>query len=462
MKTLILIILFLSLFNLTHAKGRIYINVGKASIKKSLLAFPSIQFYGSTNNTTNRQTGVQIYETTKNNLEASALFQFIDPNAYLEDVSKVGLRPAPAATNGFDFKKWATINTEFLIRGGYNVIGENITFEVYLYYVPQAKLILGKKYSGDRQQVRDIAHSFSDDLIEALTGKKSIFKTKIVASIDNGPKTHKEIYIMDWDSHNKQKITSHKSIAISPAWGPDGKKVAYTAYIEHAPKGQPRQRNADLFIYELDTQKRWLVSYRKGINSGAAFLKDGEHMLLTISKGGNPDIYKMTTKGTNLKNLTNGPHGAMNVEPAVSPDGKTIAFSSSRGGKIRLYTMNSNGSNVKLVSSVGKYNATPTWSDDGNMIAFAGYDSKKQAFDIFVTDKSGFTIKRLTSAKKANGKWADNEDPTFSPDGRHIMFVSNRTGKKQLYLISPDGKNERRITYDNYNYSKPKWSPYMD
>ena len=68
---------------------------------------------------------------------------------------------------------------------------------------------------------------------------------------------------------------------------------------------------------------------------------------------------------------------------------------------------------------------------------------------------------RLTSARKPNGKGADNEDPTFSPDGRFVMFRSNRTGVYQLYVATIDGKNEYRLTFDNHNYYRPQWSPLL-
>lgn len=450
----------LLLISLTSfAQGRIYVDVGKASVKQSLVAFPPLQIFGNNKSLAAQKFGDKLYAVISNDLEVSGLFKFIDPAAFLEDVRTVGLKPAPGDPKGFSFSKWTPLNTEFLIRGGYYVLNNKATFEAYVYYVPQAKVVFGKKYSGPVDQVRAMAHTFSNDVVKSLTGKQSIFNTKIVASIDNGPRTHKEIYVMDWDSANKQQVTRHHSISISPTWSHDGNKIAYTSYIQHSPRNGPKVRNADLFVYDLKTKKRWLTSYRKGINSGACFLPDGKNMLLTISKSGNPDIYKMSNDGKKIKRITRGPNGAMNVEPAISPDGKKIAFSSSRSGKIMIYIMNIDGTGVKRITFAGRYNATPTWSPDGKMLAYAGYDNKKKAFDIFITDKNGYKITRLTSAKKKNGKWANNEDPTFSPDGRHIMFVSDRFGRKQLFVVNPDGRNERRITFDNYNYSKPKWSP---
>lgn len=436
----------------------IYINVGEAKIKKSLLAFPALLYYGSDpSNKSKIEAGQELFKTITNDLTVSGFFTFIKPEAFLEDPSKTSLKPAPGDPKGFDFKNWKTIGTEFLIRGGYQVTGGKISLEVYLYHVPRAKLILGKTYEGSREATRKIAHTFADDAVKALTGKRGMFNTKIVASVQKGGVGNKEIYVMDWDGENSQKITDHKSVAISPAWSPDGKKIAYTAFAYHT---KAKTRNADLFLYELPTGKRWLVSYRKGINSGASFYPNGQHILLTLSQGGNPDIFKMTLDGKSLERLTRGPKGSMNVEPDINSDATKIAFSSDRSGQPMIYTMSVNGTNVKRLTFAGRYNASPSWSPDGSKIVFAGHD--KGHFDIFIINADGTGLKRLTSAKKSNGTFADNEDPSWSPDGRHILFVSNRTGLNQIYMISPDGTNERRLTYDRNAYFKPKWSPFLD
>ncbi|MCB9025688.1 MAG: Tol-Pal system beta propeller repeat protein TolB [Bdellovibrionaceae bacterium] len=456
-RKMILFLLSFSFSQLAFGQGKIYIDVGKAQIKKSLLALPAFQYYGNNNDRSAIKYGQELFSVISNDLSVSNYFTFIQPNAFLEDTSKVGLKPAPGSSNGFDFEKWKTIGTEFLIRGGYNTVGKNIKFEVYLYYVPQGKLVFGKSYEGSELAVRKLAHSFSDDVLENLTGKKGAFNTKIVVASDNGGTRHKAIWVMDWDGQNKKRITNEKTVHISPAWSRDGKKIAYTAYAYH-PKA--KVRNADLFMYELETAKRWLLSYRKGINSGANFMPDGKHILLTLSQSGSPDIFRMTLDGKDLTRITNGPNRAMNVEPAISPDSSMIAFSSDRGGKPMIYTMSSSGANVKRITEAGRYNATPSWSPDGKRFVFAGH--YKEHFDLFIVDKDGTNMERLTSSKKPNGSWADNESPTFSPDGRFIMFSSNRSGKHQLYIISPDGTNERRITVDNFNYTKPDWSPFLD
>lgn len=435
----------------------VYIKVGEAKLKKSLLALPQLSYSGSGVGARNQKAvGTEIFNTITNDLEVSSYFQMIKQDAFLEDTSKTGLRPAGVDTNGFKFDTWKQIGAEFLIRMGYSLIGDQLELDAYVYFVPGQKLVFGKKYSGSASTARKMAHMFCNDVLEKLTGKKGMFLSKLTVASDSGGGKFKEIYIMDWDGENVQKVTSHKSIALSPSWAPDGKTIVYTAFAYHS---KLKARNIDLFSYEVDTKKRFLLSSRKGINSGAAYMADGNNLLVTVSQSGNPDIFKMSLDGTSLVPLTRGPGNAMNVEPSASPRGDRIAFSSDRSGQPMIYIMNIDGTNVKRVTFAGRYNSSPSWSPDGKKLVFAGYD--KTHFDIFIMDSDGMNLERLTSAKKSNGKNADNEDPTFSPDGRHIMFTSNRTGTQQIYIMNVDGTNERRITVDRANYFRPKWSGFF-
>ncbi len=439
--------------------SQIFIDVGQAQAKKSLIAFPPLQYIGSqSTNGAHLQAGQNLFRVMFNDLSVSNFFTFVQPEAFLEDPNKVGLKPAPGTPNGFNFANWKTVGAEFLVRAAYQVVAGELSMEIYVYHVPSTKLVLGKKYNGAASTYRVLAHTFANDLVKALTGKRGMFTTKIVASRQEtkapGPK---EIFVLDWDGANVTKITDHRSLSLSPVWSTRGDKVAYTAYAFH--KAQKVQ-NSDLFIYDIKSGKRLMVSYRKGMNSGAAFLPGDTHLLATLSHEGNPDIYRMNVAGVELKALTHGPSRAMNVEPAVSPDGKQIAFSSDRAGRPNVFIMNVDGSSAKRITFAGKYNASPAWSPDGKTLAFAGFDADH--FDIFTIALEGGGLKRLTDARKANGKASNNESPSWSPDGRQILFSSDRTGHSQLYLVSPDGTGERRITDDNHNWDKPKWSPFLD
>lgn len=442
-------------FPMTQAQeSGIYIKMGEARTKKSLLAFPPLQYFGSPTSASKFQSvGAEIFNTVTNDLTVSSYFQFIKQSAFLEDTGKTGLMPAPGQSNGFKFQSWSTVGADFLIKTGFSIAGDEVTLETYTYHVPQAKLILGKKYKGPVTSARRIAHTFANDILTALTGKTGMFLSRVVVSSDRGGGQAKEIYVMDWDGANASQVTTHRSLSISPAWSPDGKKIAYTSYVKRV---GAKFRNADMLLLDLVSGKRSLISYRQGINSGASFSPDGKNIYLTISQGTNPDIYKITYDGALDGKITNGPAGAMNVEPAVSADGSKIAFSSDRAGKPMIYTMNADGSGVKRLTFAGVFNSSPSWSPDGKKIAFAG--QSEDHFDIFVMNADGSGMLRLTSAKKPNGRMSSNEDPSFSPDGRFVMYTSNRTGKNQIYISTIDGTEERRVTSDEHNYFKPKWS----
>ena len=438
----------------TPAASQIYIKMGDAQMKKSLIAFPSLGFVGNAAETPNYMAvGSDLFRIIQNDMKVSSYFQIMNPSAFLEDPAKTGIKPFPADSNGFHFESWKQIGTEFLIRGNYSLSSAELVLEIYVYHIPRGNVVLAKKYRGAVSSARRIAHTFSNDLLAAMTGVKGVFLSKVVVASDRAGSQYKEIYTMDWDGFDMQKITNHKSIALSPSWSPDGRKISYTAFVQRT---RTKTRNADMFIYELLTGKRWLVSYRLGLNSGSNFSPDGKSIFLTLSQSGVPDIYEIDLDGGILGKLTNGPHGAMNVEPAISPDGKRVAFSSDRSGMPMIYVMDRDGSNPKRTTFAGKFNATPAWSPDGKRLAFAGWENDH--FDVFTMNPDGSDMVRITSATKPNGKPAMNEDPVFSADGRLLMYTSNRTGSNQIYISNLDGSEERRITNDNYNYFKPKWS----
>jgi len=458
MRNFILFVLLLS--PVTKADSTIYIDIGQAKVKKSVLALPPLKYLGTQPaNPKHIQVGLDLYRVMTNDLSVSNLFTNVLPSAYLEDPNKIGLKPAPGEPNGFKFQNWKTIGTDFLIRGGYTVIGDQINLDMFVYHIPGSKVVLAKTYRAPIVAYRKIAHTFGDDLMKVLTGKLGMFQTRLVASKEDvipNRTSFKEIVVVDWDGVNEQPITNSKTISISPAWSNKGDKIAYTSFALHSAS---HLRNADMFIYDLNDHKRLMVSYRKGLNSGAAFLPGDEEILLTMSSEDGQDIHRMNVDGTNVRALTHGPNRAINVEPAVSPDGKQVAFSSDRSGKAMIYIMNMDGSNPKRLTFAGTYNSTPAWSPDGSTLAFAILDVNH--FDIFTIKPDGTGLTRLTDAKKTNGRPANNENPSWSPDGSHIAFVSDRIDGRQIYIINADGTNERRITHDHANWDRPKWSPYL-
>lgn len=446
-----LISLFFILFSQVSFAQYAYIKIGDAQAKKSNLAFPLMNQLNATKTGNHVKLAAQVHNTAVKDLELSTYFNILSPSAFLEDTSTTSIKSQVIDASGFKFDTWKTIGAEFLVRSSFALIGDDISVEMYLYHVNEAKAIVGKKYFAKSNSASRIGHTLANDVLEALTGRRGVFLSKIVTTSDSTG--HKEVVTMNWDGSEQEMITRDRNVAISPNWSPNGKKLLYSVYTRRV---KSHQMNLTLFEHDLITNKRMIISNSNGLNSGGSYSPDGKHIYFTMSKGGSPDLYKINIAGDVVTRLTKGPAGAMNVEAAVSTDGSKIAFSSDRGGNPAIYIMNADGSNVKRLTFQGKYNSTPTWSPDGKKIAFASQIDNY--FDIFVMNSDGTNLRRITTATKANGKRASNEDPSFSPDGRFIVFTSNRTGSYQIFVTNIDGTEERRVTRDSYNYYKPKWS----
>jgi len=442
------------LLSLSVWSQQVYIKLGEAQVAKSALAIVQPKFLGSVaKNPNNMSVGNEIREVLMKDLTVVGYFK-IQPSAlFIEASSQSGLRPAPRDPNGFLWESWRAIGTDFLIRVGFDFEGSNLVIEAYAYHIPKGELILSNKYVGPLSDRRKVIHTFADDFTFKVSGNRTFLLKQILTTAMVPGSQNRELYIMDWDGQNRRQITKHQTVVLSPAWSQDGKKIAYTAFMQ---RRSTKTRNPDMYVYDLETQKSRVISYRKGMNSGAAFESNG-NLLITISGDHNPDIYRINSIGDIIKKLTNGPMGAMNVEPAVSPSGEQIAFSSDRAGRPMIYVMASDGGEPKRLTFAGSFNAAPDWSPDGKRIAFAGWAEK--AFDIFTIDSDGSKLKRITKALRPNGRQASHENPDFSPDGRVIIYTSNRSGHNQLYISLADGSEEWRITQDNWSYNQPKWSP---
>lgn len=427
-----IIIFFVVLFPFQgHAK--VYIDINAPGGKRLPIAITDIKILGGLS--AESETGGLLREVLIQDIEFSALFDILDKKIYIEDPNK--------RDDDIDFKDWRIVGADFLIKGVLIAEEEKLTVELKLFDAIQAKMLAGRRYIGKKSNVRTIAHKFANEVIEAVTGEKGIFNTRILfASNSSGSK---EVYLADYDGYNLRQITRNGSINISPQWSPDGTKVLYTSYKE----GQPY-----LYMLELATGKETRLSNYPGINIGARWSPSGKEIALTLSKDGNPELYILELDGMRLKRLTN--NWAIDVSPSWSPDGKRLVFVSDMGGNPHIYMINSDGTGLVRLTYDGKYNASPAWSPKGDKIVFARQSEGR--FDIWSMNVDGTGQIKLTSNS------GDNENPSWSPDGRYIVFSSTREGNSDIYIMQNNGEWQRRIKIDAKAKGKqtaPSWSPYL-
>jgi TolB protein len=335
------------------------------------------------------------------------------------------------------YEDWNSIGVEVLVHTrlkeseGKGIL-EGRLFDTF----KDRKMIFGKRYRGDLEVARKLAHSFADDIILQLTGKRGVGLTRLAFISDRTG--FKEVFISDYDGYNQNPITANRSINLSPKWSPDALTIAFCSYVF----GKP-----DIFLVSRLGGKLTTLFGRKGLNSTPAWSPDGKRIAFTASFDENVEIYSINADGTGLKRLTSSP--AIDTSPCFSPNGQEIVFTSSRGGTPQIYVMDTDGLNIRRMTYEGTFNDLPRWSPDGKFIAYASGDGF--IYDIAVLDiKTGIT-RKLTSG---SGR---NENPCWSPDGLQIAFSSNRSGKMQICVMNADGSNQREITSGGAN-TMPDWS----
>ena len=180
-------------------------------------------------------------------------------------------------------------------------------------------------------------------------------------------------------------------------------------------------------------------------------------ILFTSTRDGNSEVYVMDSDGSNQINLTNNP--AEDNYPTWSPNGSVIAFCSNRNVGIHIFTMNADGTN-QIELTTGSGDLHPDWSPDGKRIVFQSFhaDPKPHRFaqlqvHIFAMNADGSKQKQLMGNA--------GETPSWSPDGNKIAFVSIRDdlSSSDIYLMDVDGSNQIQITDDNATILTPVWSP---
>jgi TolB protein len=329
-----------------------------------------------------------------------------------------------------------TAGANLVLKSAYTVNGTALTLECRLFDPVLNRELAAKRYTGALKELRRMGHAFSDEVMRVFTGEKGPFTGKIayVTKLSG----NKEIFVMDYDGRNPQRVSNNGSINLNPEFAPSGREIIYTSY---------KKGNPDLYRRELFTGAEARISARPGLNAMGAYAPDGNRIALVLTKDGNSEIHLISKDGKELARLTRNP--AIDVSPAWSPDGAKLVFVSDRLGKPQLFIMDADGGNVRRLTTSGSYNVTPRWSPKGNRIVYARQGGG--GFQIYAINPDGTQDAQLTTL-------GSNEHPRWSPDGRFIVFSSTRDGDEAIYLMRADGSAQTRISRSKMRDSHPTWS----
>jgi TolB protein len=394
------------------------------------LAFPEVEGVKALGGDPGRAAR-ELESTLRNDLEATRIFQIQGPWAF----SALTL----TGDDGHDFEQYRSVGNEIVLLGSVASEGAGrLVFEGRLYDLASGQAILAKRYRGPIASARRIAHTFADEVVQFLAGRRGIALSRIAFTSDRSG--GKEIYLMDYDGANQRPITAHRSTSLSPTWHPNGAFVAYTSFVGGSP---------GIYRAELATGRKTALITEGSQNISPSYSPDGRRIVFSRALGANSEIFVADADGSNARRLTHT--NAIDASPSWSPQGSEIAFTSSRAGNPHVYVMDAEGANVRRLSFDGNYNDGAAWSPEGDKLAYAS--RRRGAFDVAVTELASLDTRVLTRGP------GSHEEPTFSPDGRRIAFTSARGGGKQIWVMDADGSNPQALTGTGGNES-PAWSGY--
>ena len=431
MKKIFLVCAVLASFGMAPAHAALQVDVTQGNAQPLPIAIPDFLPAAAAET----QTGANIANVVRADLERSGLFRPIDPKAFVDHVTNINVVPA--------FANWRVINAQGLVTGQVTQQPDGqLAVDFRLWDVYGESQMLGQHFSTQPENWRRIAHMVSDAIYQRITGEKGYFDTRIVFISETGPaiKRVKRLAIMDEDGANPNFLTRGDYLVLTPRFNPTAQMIAYMSYIGTKPR---------VYLFDLETGKQEMLGNFPNMTFSPRFSPDGNKVALTLENGGNSDIYVMDLRTRQVSRLTSDP--AIDTAPSFSPDGSQIAFESDRGGSQQIYVMNADGSNQHRISFGQGRNGTPVWSPRGDYVAFTKQDAGKFDIGVMHPDGSG---ERLLS----NG-WED-EGPTWAPNGRVLMFTRSIQGGRgaQIWSVDLTGRNERRVMTPG-DASDPAWSP---
>lgn len=336
-----------------------------------------------------------------------------------------------------NFEGWVSIEAESLVTGTLDFADGKLVFEGRVFDTKSKQMRVGRRYRGEMDQLKLIAHTFANEILRQFTGKKGFFNTQIVFVSDRTK--HKELYISDFDGTNVTQITNLKNTVLFPAFTPDKRTIFFTSFHDGVPR-----------IYKVSNIAGGGLQVLKDSINGditPAVSPDGKRIAISSNRNGNAEIYIIDLQSGAIDRITY--HYGIDTSPAWSPNGKSIIFTSDRTGSPNLYITDDKGLETSRLTYELQYCDHADWSPDGDRIVFAG--RQQGYFNIFIKDLRNQELYQLTVNSR------NNEDPSWSPDGRKIVFSSDRTGLYQLYIMNADGSDQRQIT-NSGNNTDPRWS----
>ena len=418
----------------TITKAEVRIDINRGNVQPLPIAL--VDF--SASDPSLNAVGQNIIQVIQANLSGSGLFSPIDRQAFITPMIDIQVRP--------NFSDWRLINAQALVNGHVTLTDTGaIRVEFRLWDVFAETQMLGLAFSTDQGNWRRVSHIISDAIYKRITGEEGYFDSRIVYIAENGPANDrvKRLAIMDQDGANHQFLTDGSALVLTPRFSPITQEITYLSYFNNAPR---------VYLFNIQTGEQQILGAFRGMTFAPRFSPSGKQVIMSYASDGSSDIYELDLETKQTVQLTRTQ--AIDTAPSYSPDGEFITFESDRGGAQQLYVMRRDGSEQKRISfGKGSY-ATPVWSPRGDLIAFTKLLGGEFYIGVMRPDGRG---ERLLV------KGYHNEGPTWSPNGRVILFFRETPqpdGSRTSHILSVDltGRNVKRLITPT-DGSDPAWGP---
>ncbi len=362
-------------------------------------------------------------------LERSGLFKFARHEKHELDDNSIPV-----------FSDWRKLDADALITGSMRRLPDGRVQVRYRLW----DVLKGVDQGGQNLLIRDpdirlAAHRIADAIYEKLTGDKGAFATRM-AFVSKIKGTY-HLSVADADGQGAQRALSSKSPIISPAWSPDGRRVAYVTF---------ESRKAVVVVQDILSGKREVIANFRGTNSAPAWSPDGRQLVVTLSQSGGSQLYLIGFDGKIIRRLTSS--DAIDTEATWSPDGKSIYFVSDRGGSPQIYRTSVEGGAPQRVTFSGQYNISPDISPDGKWMAYVSQVAG--AYRVHVMDL-------VTGQVRAVSDTRDDESPSFAPNSRWLVYATRSEGKDVLVTTTVEGRLKVTLDTGASDIREPVWGPFL-
>jgi TolB protein len=356
------------------------------------------------------------------------------------------MRATPSEAKDVVLADWRAAGNDYVVVGRVTALNDGeLAVDFQLLNALDNTQLASQRFTGTPSAMRDAAHRVSDVIYEKILGVRGAFATRIayVAVEGSPPAQHFQLVIADADGANAHVVLDSRQPVMSPAWSPDGNWLAYVSF---------ENRRSTIYVQQVKTGARQLVSARAGINGAPAWSPDGRKLALTLSgSDGNPEIFTLDLSDQQLTRLTDDP--SINTEPVWAPDGRSIYFTSDRGGGPQVYQITLGpDQRPKRITFDGTYNARPRVSPDGTQLATVSLE--QGGYCIAVQDLASGTVRVLSHGPLDNA-------PSFAPNGAMLIYSSTDHGQVVLKRVSLDGLTSQRLTSSQADVRDPVWGPFL-